>query len=111
MMKLIIDELTKHQDFDYRNPNRFRSLIGSFCSGNPVAFHVTSGEGYEFAADWIIKQDKINPQTAARLCSVFQSWKKYDKTRQNNIKLQLNRILNIKVLSKDTKEMIDRMVI
>jgi aminopeptidase N len=104
-------KLTKHQDFDYRNPNRFRSLIGSFCSGNPVAFHVTSGEGYEFAADWIIKQDKINPQTAARLCSVFQSWKKYDKTRQNNIKLQLNRILNIKVLSKDTKEMIDRMVI
>ena len=100
-----------HQDFNYKNPNRFRSLIGSFCAGNPAGFHVISGKGYKFAADWIIKQDKINPQTAARLCAVFQSWKKYDKTRQNSIKVQLNRISETANLSKDTKEMIDRIVI
>ena len=104
-------DLSMHQDFNYKNPNRFRSLIGSFCAGNPAGFHVISGKGYKFAADWIIKQDKINPQTAARLCAVFQSWKKYDKTRQNSIKVQLNRISETANLSKDTKEMIDRIVI
>jgi aminopeptidase N len=29
----------QHPDFNIRNPNRARSLIFSYCSANPGAFH------------------------------------------------------------------------
>ena len=69
-----------------------------------------TGDGYKFTADWIITIDKINPQTAAKLCTAFQSWKNYDKNRQHKSQEQLNRILLTENLSRDTKEMIDRIV-
>jgi len=106
----IAEKLSAHKDFDFKNPNRVRSLISSFCSGNPAGFHDVTGDGYKFTADWIITIDKINPQTAAKLCTAFQSWKNYDKNRQNKSKEQLNRILLTANLSRDTKEMIDRIV-
>ena len=106
----IAKKLSAHKDFDFKNPNRVRSLISSFCSGNPAGFHDLTGNGYKFTADWIITIDKINPQTAAKLCTAFQSWKNYDKNRQNKSKEQLNRILLTENLSRDTKEMIDRIV-
>ena len=106
----IAKKLSAHKDFDFKNPNRVRSLISSFCSGNPAGFHDLTGNGYKFTAHWIIKIDRINPQTAAKLCTAFQSWKNYDTDRQNKLKKQLNRILLTKNLSRDTKEMIDRIV-
>ena len=30
--------LTAHPAFDARNPNRLRSLVGAFASGNPARF-------------------------------------------------------------------------
>jgi len=105
-----VKKLSTHIDFAFRNPNRVRSLISSFCSGNPAGFHDFSGNGYKFTADWVIKIDKINPQTAARLCTAFQSWRKYDTNRQNKSNEQLNRILLTANLSRDTKEMIDRIL-
>ena len=32
-----VEALVRHPDFDWRNPNRFRALLGSFASGNPAA--------------------------------------------------------------------------
>ncbi|MGH8296816.1 MAG: aminopeptidase N, partial [Steroidobacteraceae bacterium] len=40
-----VRKLAAHPDFDLRNPNRVRALVGSFCGGNPVRFHAASGEG------------------------------------------------------------------
>ena len=37
--------LQQHPDFGLRNPNRVRSLIGAFASGNPVAFPRRLGRG------------------------------------------------------------------
>ena len=36
---------TAHPDFDLRNPNRARALIGAFASGNPAHFHDAVGRG------------------------------------------------------------------
>ncbi len=39
--------LQRHPDFDARNPNRIRALVGAFAA-NQVRFHDVSGAGYEF---------------------------------------------------------------
>ena len=30
-----VEALTRHPDFDWKNPNRFRSLVGSFATATP----------------------------------------------------------------------------
>lgn len=104
-----VKTLTEHKLFDMTNPNRFRAIFGSLTA-NSVAFHQLSGHGYELLANWIIKLDQINPQTAARMSTAFDTWKIYDTKRKNLIKTQLNRIQNQANLSKDTSEIIERIL-
>ena len=99
--------LTEHPDFTMTNPNRFRSVIGVFA-GNHAGFHQKDGSGYRFLADWLIKLDPLNPQTTARICTAFQTWKRYDKDRQVLIREQLDRIADTDGLSRDVTEMITR---
>ena len=40
-----VKSLLAHPEFSLRNPNRVRSLIGSFCGANIVCFHEQSGAG------------------------------------------------------------------
>ena len=74
--------LSQHADFDLRNPNRVRALVGSFASGNPVRFHETSGAGYRFLADTIIALDPRNGQVAARMVQPLGQWRRVDAARQ-----------------------------
>lgn len=99
-----VQRLAKHPLFDIRNPNRFRSLIGAFAMGNPIAFHGKDGAGYRFVADSLIELDSLNPQVAARMLGAFGSWRRYDTGRQARIKGELERILAVPVLSKDSYE-------
>ena len=46
-----VQALTGHPAFSMANPNRVRSLIGSFAQGNPTQFNRPDGAGYEFVAD------------------------------------------------------------
>ena len=101
--------LTKHPDFNWKNPNRFRAVFGSLAMHH-AGFHHASGEGYKLLADWLITLDPVNPQTTARMCSAFQTWKRYDAERQSLIKEQLERILATPDLSRDTTEMLTRIV-
>ncbi len=99
--------LTEHPDFNWKNPNRFRAVFGSLIMHH-AGFHHASGAGYKLLADWLIKLDPVNPQTTARMCSAFQTWKRYDSERQALIKTQLTRILATPDLSRDTTEMLTR---
>lgn len=99
-----VKELTRHPAFNFRNPNKIRSLIGAFTQGNPVRFHDRSGEGYQFLADNVLALDPVNPQIAARLVSAFVLWRRYDETRKALMKKQLERILKAPNLSKDVHE-------
>ena len=101
--------LSEHADFEWKNPNRFRSLIGPFAM-NPAAFHHKSGKGYAFIADWLIKLDPINPQTTARMCGLFETWRRYDTARQALQKTQLERIAATPNLSKDSTEIIGKIL-
>ncbi len=102
-------KLTEHPDFNWKNPNRFRAVMGALVM-NHAGFHREDGAGYALLADWLIKLDPVNPQTTARMCSAFQTWKRYGADRQDLIRMQLRRIADTAGLSRDTTEMVSRIL-
>ncbi len=105
----IAQGLVQHTDFDWKNPNRFRSVIGPYAM-NHSGFHRADGAGYAFLADWLLKLDPINPQTTARMCSAFEPWAYYDTERQNMIRAQLQRMMDTDGLSKNTSEIVGKIL-
>ena len=105
----VAQRLTEHADFTMTNPNRFRAVIGALGM-NHAGFHHASGKGYAFLADQLIALDARNPQTTARMCALFQSWRRYDAGRQAHAKAALERIAATEGLSRDTTEMVTRML-
>lgn len=103
-----VEELMQHPAFRMTNPNKVRALIGRFCSGNPVRFHASNGEGYRFLAGQILALDNINPQMAARLASTLSRWRRFDEARQNLMQSELQRILATPDLSKDVYEIVSK---
>jgi aminopeptidase N len=103
-----VRELAEHPDFNLANPNRVRSLVGAFCSGNQVRFHGSSGEGYVFLADYVLALNDSNPQVASRMVSIFNDWRRYDTNRQDSMQAQLERIASSASLSNDVYEIVHR---
>ncbi|KAL2547682.1 Peptidase M1 family protein [Forsythia ovata] len=98
-----VRKLVNHPAFDMRNPNKVYSLIGGFC-GSPVNFHAKDGSGYKFLGEIVVQLDKLNPQVASRMVSAFSRWKRFDETRQNLAKAQLEMILSANGLSENVYE-------
>ncbi|XP_027916373.1 puromycin-sensitive aminopeptidase isoform X1 [Vigna unguiculata] len=98
-----VRKLLNHPAFDLRNPNKVYSLIGGFC-GSPVNFHAKDGSGYEFLGELVLQLDKLNPQVASRMVSAFSRWKRYDESRQNLAKAQLEKIVSSNGLSENVFE-------
>jgi aminopeptidase N len=96
--------LYAHPDFDLRNPNRVRALVGAFSAGNQVRFHDASGAGYRFLADVIVALDPINGQTAARLVNPLGTWRRQNAQRAALMRGELERILAAPHLSRGTYE-------
>ncbi|WP_405112400.1 aminopeptidase N [Phaeobacter sp. BS52] len=105
----VASDLTGHTLFDMKNPNRFRAVMGALA-GNHAGFHHVSGAGYQLLAKNLIALDSLNPQTTARMCAAFQTWKRYDSARQALIRVELERILAKEGLSRDTHEMVSRIL-
>ncbi|MCC3305058.1 aminopeptidase N [Sneathiella sp. HT1-7] len=103
-----IKALMEHPAFTLRNPNRLRSLIGAFASGNPVYFHERSGEGYRILSGVITALNKTNPQIAARLVAPLGQWRRYDKDRQSLMMAELEKILKLPDLSDHVYEMANK---
>ena len=99
-----VTELLGHPAFSIRNPNKVRSLIGSFTAGNQLRYHAADGAGYAFHADRIVELDPINPQVAARMLAPLGRWRRFDGTRQAKMKAALNRILAAPKISRDVYE-------
>ena len=96
--------LKTHPAFKMTNPNRVRSLIGAFAMANATGFHRKDGAGYRFLADQIMELDRLNPQIAARLMGVFGRWRRYDDARQTLMKAELERVLALPGLSRNSLE-------
>jgi aminopeptidase N len=105
-----VEWLKSHPDFDLRNPNRVRALVSSFA-GNQVRFHDASGAGYRLYADTIIQLDPTNGQVAARMVSPLGQWRRFDEGRQHLMKAQLQRILDLPDLSRNTFEMASKSIV
>jgi aminopeptidase N len=103
-----VRELMKHPAFTLKNPNRARSLIFSFCNGNPAQFHAADGSGYQFWADQVIALNAINPQVAARLARSLDRWRKYAPALQEKMRAALQRVADTPTLSRDVLEVVTK---
>ena len=99
----------QHPKFSLENPNKARSLIGSF-SRNVPHFHAEDGSGYRFIADKVIEIDRFNPQVAARLVQAFNLCNKLEPHRRNLVKQELQRIRAQEGLSKDVGEIVGKIL-
>ena len=100
--------LMKHPAFTLKNPNRARSLIFSFCNGNPSRFHAADGSGYVFWAEQVVALNTINPQVAARLARTLDRWSKYAPALQKKMKAALRQVANAPKLSRDVLEVVTK---
>ena len=101
--------LTEHPDFTWKNPNRFRAVLGGLI-GNQAGFHAPDGTGYAFVADCLIRLDALNPQTTARMATSFETWTWYGPDRQTQMRSALQRIAGSAGLSRDTAEIVGKIL-
>ena len=104
----IVRQLIRHPDFNLRNPNRARSVISTFCQGNPGAFHRADAAGYVFWGERVLELDAFNPQVAARLARALDRWKKLAEPYRSSAREALSRVAAKPDLSKDVREVITR---
>ena len=100
--------LMRHPAFNLRNPNRARSLVSSFCAGNPVQFHAPDGSGYAFWAEQVITLDALNPQVASRLARAMDRWRRYTPELQEHMKKALQQVAGQQRLSNDVREVVGK---
>ncbi|MFG6138724.1 aminopeptidase N [Halomonas sp. B23F22_10] len=98
--------LMDHPAFSLTNPNKVRALIGAFAQ-NRVNFHRLDGEGYKLLADVVIELNRLNPEIASRLVTPLTRWRRFDETRQELMKGELERIREEK-LSPNVYEVIEK---
>jgi aminopeptidase N len=103
-----VRQLMAHPDFNIRNPNRARSVIFSYCSANPAAFHRADAAGYVFWSERVVELDGINPQVAARLARALDRWKRLAEPYRSAAREALKRVATKADLSNDVREVVDR---
>lgn len=103
-----VQSLMGHSAFTLKNPNKVRALIGAFAGQNHAGFHRVDGAGYRFLADRVIELNGSNPQIAARQLTPLTKWRKYAPERQQQMKAELERILNSGNLSPDVYEVVTK---
>ena len=104
----LVKQLTRHPDFSVKNPNRARSVIFSYCSANPGAFHRLDAAGYVWWSERVIELDEINPQVAARLARALDRWNKLAEPYRGAAREAIARVAARPGLSKDTLEVVSR---
>lgn len=103
-----VKNLMQHPAFSIGNPNRVRSLIGSFAMLNQVQFNRADGEGYRLLASIVLRADELNPQLAARLLTAFSTWRMMESTRRNHAEEALRSIAQKPNLSRDVGDIVSR---
>ena len=97
----------QHPQFDVKNPNKLRSVLGVFAAGNPVQFHKEDGSGYFYMADKLAWLDKQNPQIAARMALSLSRFAAFGPARQSLMKSAL-KSLSQHDLSPDLSEVVSK---
>ena len=100
--------LLGHRDFELRNPNRVRALIGAFCSGNAPGFHRVDGAGYRFLGEQVKVLDPMNPQVAARLLAPLTRWRRHSPLHADGMRAVLESLRALPALSPDCFEVVNK---
>lgn len=103
-----VKRLMEHSAFSINNPNRVRSLIGSFAMLNQVQFNRKDGAGYALLASIVLRADELNPQLASRLLTAFSTWKMMEPTRRSHARRALQSIAQKPSLSRDVGDIVNR---
>lgn len=103
-----VRKLMAHPDFNLRNPNRARSVIFSYCSANPGAFHRADAAGYLFWSERVVELDAFNSQVAARLARALDRWKKLAEPYRGAAREAIARVAAKTDLSNDVREVVTR---
>lgn len=96
--------------FQPTNPNRVRSLVGTFAFGNATGFNRADGAAYQFFAEQILAIDPRNPQLAARLLTAMRSWRLLEPSRADKARAALSTIEASATLSTDVRDIVDRVL-
>ena len=105
-----INDLLSHEAFEYKNPNKIRSVLGTFQRENVLLFHANNSSGYNFISNQVSLIDKNNPQAAARLVLPLTRFTNYDETRKNKMKKALKDISD-QPISSDLSEIVNKALI
>ena len=103
-----VRQLMSHADFNLKNPNRARSVIFSYCSANPGAFHREDAAGYRFWSERVVELDAFNPQVAARLARALDRWRKLAEPYRSAARDAIARVADKPDLSNDLREVVTR---
>ena len=104
-----VEKLQQDGAYDKKVPNLVRALIGSF-SRNYKYFHAKDGSGYKFIADKILEIDKINAQMASGLAGAFKIYSRINSENKELMRVELQRIISVSSLSKNTYEIISKIL-
>ncbi len=102
-----VRELMGHADFDLRNPNKVRALVGAFAGQNPLQFHRADGAGYRLLGEVVEQLNDSNPQMAARLLAPLTRWRRY-RGRAELMRAELERLAALPQLSPDVYELVSK---
>lgn len=103
----LVNALTEHEAFDWRNPNKVRSLISAFATANPTAFHRLDGSGYRLLGGAVQRLQAANPQIASRMLTPLTRWRRYGHG-QDLMRAELQSLADISDLSQDVFEVVQR---
>ena len=100
-------ELTRHPAYSGNNPNKVRSLLNAFCTGNLAEFHRPDGRGYDLWVEQVLQLDRINPQVAARLARALDRHSKFIAPLREKMHAALGRVAH-NARSADVREIVER---
>jgi aminopeptidase N len=98
-----VRKLAGHQRYDRTDRTKVMAVWFPFCTDNRVAFHDSSGSGYEVFVDELETLLKVNPGLVPRLVPDLLQLHRFDPARQALMRDQLARIR--------TFDGVDRMVL
>lgn len=104
-----VQAAVSHPRFALDNPNKVRALIGTFARNVPH-FHAADGSGYAFVAHYMKQIDEFNPQVAAALARSFNLLPRIEPQRQALMREQLETIMALPQLSKDVREIVEKIL-
>lgn len=106
-----VEGLTASDDFTLKNPNRARALLGTFASFNLDGFNRADGAAYQFYCNQLAAMDALNPQVAARMMTLMNTWTMLTSVHQRAARDAISTLAARQNLSIDLREIIDRTLI